>query len=50
MKGLNELILGIKSGYSYFYCESQEVQKITKEISNGLKLILMSIKTGWNIG
>lgn len=46
MKGLNELILGIKSGYSYFYCESQEVQKITKEISNGLKAHFDEHKNG----
>lgn len=46
MKGLDELILGIKSGYSYFYCESQEVQKITNEIAKGLKAHFDEHKNG----
>ena len=36
MKGNEELIFGIKAGYSYFYCESQEVNKTVKEISDCL--------------
>jgi len=36
MKGLQELVFGIKAGYSYFYCESQEIEKTTRDISEGL--------------
>lgn len=36
MKGIEELIFGIRAGYSYFYCESHEIQKTTTDINNGL--------------
>ena len=36
MTGKENLIFGIKSGYSYFYAETQEVNKTVKEISNHL--------------
>ena len=36
MKGLEELIFGIKAGYAYFYCDSQEVQKTVEDIKVGL--------------
>lgn len=32
MKGIEELICGIKAGYAFFYAESQEVNKTTNEI------------------
>jgi AAA+ superfamily predicted ATPase len=36
MKGMNELISGIKAGYSYFYCETLEINKTVQAINNGL--------------
>jgi SpoVK/Ycf46/Vps4 family AAA+-type ATPase len=36
MKGLDELIFGIKAGYSMFYCESQEINKTITDIKEGL--------------
>ena len=36
MLGKENIVFGIKSGYSYFYCESQETNKTVKEISNHL--------------
>ncbi|MFH1547117.1 MAG: AAA family ATPase [bacterium] len=36
MNGKDNIIFGIKSGYSYFYCEAAEVNKVTKEISDHL--------------
>ena len=36
MKGIEELIFGIKSGYSFFYCETQELNKVVKDIKNSL--------------
>ena len=32
MKGINELVLGIKSGYSFFYLESQEINRTVEDI------------------
>lgn len=46
MKGIDELVFGIKSGYSYFYCESQETQKTTKDIADGLTQYFGSNKNG----
>ncbi len=36
MKGMSELISGIKAGYSYFYCETLEINKTVQSINNGL--------------
>lgn len=36
MKGIEELIFGIKSGYCYFYGESQEINKTVADIAKGL--------------
>jgi len=36
MKNLDEMIAGIKSGYPFFYIESQEVNKTVRQINNGL--------------
>jgi hypothetical protein len=36
MKGVEELIFGIKAGYAYFYCESQEIQKTIDDIKDGI--------------
>jgi len=36
MEGIEELICGIKSAYSFFYCESQEIQKTVQDIQTGL--------------
>lgn len=36
MKNFDELICGIKAGYSYFYCQSQEVNKTCRDIKNQL--------------
>ncbi len=36
MTGKENLVFGIKSGYSYFYAETQEVNKTCKEISEHL--------------
>lgn len=48
MKGLEELIFGIKSGYCYFYCESQEVQKTSQDIVNGLNGYYKENRNGIN--
>jgi hypothetical protein len=36
MKGVEELVFGVKAGYSYFYCESQEIKRTTADIVEGL--------------
>jgi hypothetical protein len=46
MKGIEELVFGIKSGYSYFYCESQEIQRTTKEIADGLQSYFSENRNG----
>lgn len=48
MKGMEELVLGIKSGYSYFYCESQEVQKTTNDVAEGLTEYFKANRNGIN--
>jgi AAA+ superfamily predicted ATPase len=48
MKGIEELIFGLKSGYSYFYCESQEVQKTTSDIADGLSAFFEKNANGIN--
>jgi hypothetical protein len=46
MKGHEELMFGIKSGYSYFYCESQETNKTTMDIAEGLEKYFEKNKNG----
>lgn len=46
MKGINELIFGIKSGYAYFYAESQEIQKTVEDIKVGLTEYFTANKNG----
>ena len=36
MKGISDLIFGIKAGYCFFYCESQEGNKTVSDIEDGL--------------
>lgn len=48
MKGLDELVDGIKSGYAYFYCESQEVNKTVADIQIGLEEYYKTNKNGSN--
>jgi len=47
MKGLEELIFGIKSAYCFFYCESQEIQKTIQDISVGLTKYFEENKNGF---
>lgn len=46
MKGIEELIFGIKAGYSYFYAETQEIQKTTADIYTGLTKCFEENKNG----
>ena len=46
MKGIEELIFGIKSGYAYFYAESQEIQKTVEDIKVGLTEYFKANKNG----
>lgn len=46
MKNLNEMIAGIKSGYSFFYVESQEVNKTVRQINSGLTEYYQANKNG----
>jgi len=46
MKGKEELIFGIKSGYAYFYCESQEVQKTVEDIKTVLAVYAKQASNG----
>lgn len=46
MKGTNELIFGVKSGYSYFYMESQEIQKTISDIKSELTKYFAENKNG----
>lgn len=46
MKGIEELIFGIKAGYCYFYAESQEVNKTAEEIKTGLVDYFLSHNNG----
>lgn len=46
MKNTAELISAIKAGYSYFYCESQEINKTVKQINNGLSAYYEANKNG----
>lgn len=46
MKNLNEMIAGIKAGYSFFYVESQEVNKTVKQINSGLTEYYQANKNG----
>jgi hypothetical protein len=36
MKGIEEMIFAVKSGFAYFYCESQEINKTVVDITKGL--------------
>lgn len=46
MKGQTALIDGIKSGYSYFYIESQEIQKTIDDVTTGLNTYFEINKNG----
>jgi AAA+ superfamily predicted ATPase len=46
MKGLEELVFGIKAGYSFFYCQTEEVQKTTTDIAEGLKTYFSENRNG----
>jgi hypothetical protein len=46
MKGISELIFGIKAGYSMFYAETQELKKTTSDIYNGLTKYFNENKNG----
>lgn len=46
MKGQDVLIDGIKSGYSYFYIESQEIQKTITDVATGLNAYFEANKNG----
>ncbi len=46
MKGIQELVFGIKSGYAYFYAESQEIQKTVEDIQVGLTEHFKANKNG----
>jgi hypothetical protein len=46
MKGISELIYGIRAGYPYFYCESQEIVKTVKDIQDGLNEYFEGNKNG----
>jgi AAA+ superfamily predicted ATPase len=46
MKGINELVFGIKSGYAFFYAESQEIQKTVEDIKVGLTEYFTANKNG----
>lgn len=46
MKNLNEMISGIKAGYSFFYVESQEVNKTVQQINSGLTEYYQANKNG----
>jgi AAA+ superfamily predicted ATPase len=46
MKGLEEFIFGIKSGYAFFYVDSQEIQKTVEDIKVGLTEYFKGNKNG----
>jgi hypothetical protein len=46
MNSLKDLIDGIKAGYPYFYCESQEVNKTTRQIADELTAYYDANKNG----
>lgn len=46
MKGMEELIFGIKAGYAFFYTESQEVNKTVQDIYQGLGQYFKENKNG----
>jgi len=46
MKGIEELVFGIKSGYSFFYTESQEIQKTVEDVKTGLTSYFDANKNG----
>lgn len=46
MKNLDEMIAGIKAGYSFFYVESQEINKTIKQINSGLIEYYQANKNG----
>ena len=48
MQGIEELIFGIRAGYSYFYINSQEIPKTTVDIFNGLTEHFNETKAGHN--
>lgn len=46
MKGMDELISGIKAGYSYFYCKTEEVNKTVHRIDRELTTYYDANKNG----
>lgn len=46
MKGIEELVFGIKAGYSYFYAESQEIKKTTADVQEGLTAYFAANQNG----
>ena len=46
MKGFENLIFGIKSGYSYFYCESQEVNRTASDLLENLNKYFEANRNG----
>jgi AAA+ superfamily predicted ATPase len=46
MKNTTELISGIKAGYSFFYCESHEVNKTVRQLDNDLTVYYEANKNG----
>jgi hypothetical protein len=46
MKGIEELLFGIKAGYAMFYAESPEIQKTTADIYEGLTKYFDANKNG----
>jgi AAA+ superfamily predicted ATPase len=48
MKNTTELISGIKAGYSFFYAESQEINKTVKQLNNDLTNYYTANKNGIN--
>jgi AAA+ superfamily predicted ATPase len=48
MKNISELISGIRAGYSFFYAESQEINKTVKQLNNDLTAYYDANKNGIN--
>ena len=46
MKGIDEMISAVKSGFAYFYCESQEINKTVDDITKGLGDYFSANKNG----
>lgn len=46
MKGIDEMVSAVKSGFAYFYCESQEINKTVTDIAKGLEDYFAANKNG----